>query len=207
MQITTPRRFIRTLTLTLVLLLVVNYSAYAEKVLFQVPYHGEKSMNLLIEYGFGDFEMKLANDNWSIEIDLPVGRYNYVYSTNPLTQDNWFPFDSWKNWKNPVIYVGYKKVETNHFVTYFIKETPPKYITTITRLLETIYQGMKEEYRIDLIKRRGEGRKIEIRIDTNWGYGANFLAQGYVWLQFSSEQSFTAPSKGGNEFNVYCEWQ
>lgn len=45
-----------------------------EEVTFRTPYNGEKTMRLLIEYAYGESDMKLVDGYWSTTLELPKGR-------------------------------------------------------------------------------------------------------------------------------------
>lgn len=154
-----------------------------EEVTFSTPYNGEKTMKLLIEYAYGESDMKQVDGYWTT-LELPKGRYNYIYSSDPSRETNWYPYYSLKNWRYPVKYVGYTHTETENFSFYFAGDLPEEYLNAIARVFETTYQGLRELYGIDLKTRYGLGKKSEVRIDVGWNGTIQWSMPGYIWLQY-----------------------
>ncbi|MCL4516989.1 MAG: hypothetical protein M1379_15600 [Firmicutes bacterium] len=163
----------------------VNADAW-KKVTFNAPYNSEKSMKLFIDYALGGYSMDLMDGQWTITLELPKGRYNYIYSSDFTKETGWHPDDLWLNWRNSVVYIDYRRIDTENFSIYYSGGLPEEYLNAIARLFEVNYQGMREMYGIDLKTRHAQGKQLEIRIDADWGKGASFYAMGYIWLQFES---------------------
>lgn len=151
------------LALMALMILLISCVAHAEtwyKVTFTTPYAGEKSMKLLIEWAFGEYDMALVDKRWMVTLELPKGRYAYTFSNK---REGWDPpFRHLTHF--PAVYPGYSHVVSEHFRIYYSGLTPD-YLDAFRRIFETTYEGLKELFGLDLQTRFGNGQPLDVLID------------------------------------------